>query len=144
MKRFHISSQQMAQEMKRRIPYRIHRVKPGERHSLQFPALPTLPELVETGRLEVLCFSIPQAKVQLERYGNVRVEDVAAPLPPGFADHCGQMIDAAVRGAEGLIAKLLHEIQRTQQLAARQKHIDVILRTPTGVVNEAGAMRETF
>ena len=116
MKRLHVATQQVAQEMKRGVSDRIHCVQGSERKSVQDAALATLPESIETGRLELLRLVVPEPEMQFERNGNLGVEDIAPPFPSGLADHGRQMIHAAVRFPQRFVAKPRRDIAGAQQL----------------------------
>src|ERR1035438_9148148 len=124
MKRLHVAPQQVTQEMKRSICHRIHCVKRREREPLQISTLAALPELIETGRSELLRLAIPQAEVKFQRQWNIRIEKIAPPFPAGFTDHRGQMIHTAVRFPQRLIAEATRDVTGAQQVLLRQEQVD--------------------
>jgi hypothetical protein len=87
---------------------------------------------------------IPQAKVQFQGNGNFGIEEIAAPLPAGLANHGRQMIFAAVLCAQRLITKPFHDIAGAKELLLGQQQIDVVLGAPARVVDETGAVREAL
>ena len=82
--------------------------------------------------------------MKLQRNRDFRVEQIAAPLPSGLADHGRQMIYSAGCCAQRLIAKRFDDVERTQQVLLRQQQIDVILRPPTRIWNKARTVREAL
>ncbi len=66
MKKARVAAQQMPQRVERRICDRVRRMKAAESQSFEFPALPPLPETIESLGREPLSTLVPELKMQLD------------------------------------------------------------------------------
>src|SRR6266704_3291732 len=83
----------MTEQMERRVAESIGRMEGLIRPPVEILLYPARPELFDTGRGKSLGGFIPQAKVQVHQERNLRIEEIAPPLPACLADQRRQVVD---------------------------------------------------